>query len=64
MKLFCKMGLAVMSFMLLAGMLMKIFGGEYIATVADSDRKLPIYCVDRDDNKIALSFDAAWGKSR
>lgn len=23
-------------------------------------RKLPIYCVDRDDNKIALTFDVAW----
>lgn len=24
-------------------------------------RELPIYCVQTDDNKIALSFDAAWG---
>lgn len=24
-------------------------------------RKLPIYCVDRVDNKVALSFDASWG---
>ncbi len=24
-------------------------------------RSLPIYCVERDDNKIALSFDCAWG---
>ena len=24
-------------------------------------RELPIYCVKMDDNKIALSFDAAWG---
>lgn len=24
-------------------------------------RSLPIYCVDRDDNKIAISFDCAWG---
>ncbi len=24
-------------------------------------RSLPIYCVDRDDNKIAVSFDCAWG---
>lgn len=24
-------------------------------------RSLPIYCVGRDDNKIAISFDCAWG---
>ena len=27
----------------------------------NSNRLLPIYCVDRDDNKISISFDAAWG---
>lgn len=26
-----------------------------------SDRQLPIYCVQRDDKTVALSFDAAWG---
>jgi len=26
-----------------------------------SKKKLPIYCVDTDKPKIALSFDAAWG---
>ena len=29
--------------------------------VGVSARQLPIYCVDRDDNKVAISFDAAWG---
>ena len=24
-------------------------------------RELPIYCVERDDKKISISFDAAWG---
>lgn len=24
-------------------------------------RQLPIYCVDRDDNMLSISFDAAWG---
>ena len=27
----------------------------------DSGRLLPIYCVERPDNKISVSFDAAWG---
>ena len=30
-------------------------------TTAASTRQLPIYCVDRADNKVAISFDAAWG---
>lgn len=32
-----------------------------VGVLADSNRKLPIYCVECDDKKIALSFDAAWG---
>lgn len=27
-------------------------------------KKLPIYCVDKKEKDIALSFDAAWGDSR
>ena len=27
-------------------------------------RKIPIYCVDRDDNYVAISFDAAWGADK
>lgn len=30
-------------------------------TYSKSSKKLPIYCVDTPDKKIALSFDAAWG---
>ncbi|NBI05429.1 polysaccharide deacetylase family sporulation protein PdaB [Senegalia massiliensis] len=32
-----------------------------IAEVFSPDKKLPIYGVDRDDKKVAISFDAAWG---
>lgn len=32
-----------------------------VATFADSDRKLPIYCVECEKKQIAISFDAAWG---
>ena len=31
------------------------------ASVVSGKRELPIYCVNRDDNKISISFDAAWG---
>lgn len=27
-------------------------------------RKIPVYCVDRDDNYVAISFDAAWGADK
>lgn len=32
-----------------------------IGVLANSDRKLPIYCVETNEKKVALSFDAAWG---
>lgn len=28
------------------------------------DRELPIYCVDTEEKKISISFDAAWGEGR
>ncbi|MCD7854096.1 MAG: hypothetical protein LUG66_00570 [Clostridiales bacterium] len=34
------------------------------AEVSAAKKALPIYCVDRDDNKIAISFDVAWGAVR
>ena len=34
---------------------------ENIASVFSTVKELPIYSVERDDKKIALSFDAAWG---
>lgn len=30
-------------------------------STAASPRKLPIYCTDREDNRVCLTFDAAWG---
>lgn len=30
-------------------------------TVSAPERQLPIYCVEREDKAVALSFDAAWG---
>ncbi len=33
-------------------------------TMANSDRKLPIYCVETDKKQVAISFDAAWGNTK
>ena len=37
-----------------------------VETSASQQRKIPIYCVDREgqDKKIAISFDAAWGNEQ
>ena len=35
--------------------------GSLLASATVGDRELPIYCVDTTENKVALSFDAAWG---
>lgn len=31
---------------------------------AGKAKKLPIYCVDTEEKKVSLSFDAAWGNGR
>ena len=33
-------------------------------TASVSTRQLPIYCVDRDQKVVSISFDAAWGDVR
>ena len=30
-------------------------------TVSATPRKIPIYCVDKNEKVVAISFDAAWG---
>lgn len=35
--------------------------GSLLTSATVGDRELPIYCVDTTENKVALSFDAAWG---
>ncbi len=35
-----------------------------VVTFADSDRKLPIYCVECEKKQVAISFDAAWGNTK
>lgn len=37
------------------------FGDKSTMNNNVGDRELPIYCVDTEENKVALSFDAAWG---
>lgn len=38
--------------------------GAYAVYSERTTRKLPIYCVDADEKKVALTFDASWGADR
>lgn len=40
---------------------LKRTGAYAVYTLATKNRDIPIYCVGRDDNKISISFDCAWG---
>ena len=35
-----------------------------VVSAAATKRELPIYCVQRDQNMVSISFDAAWGDVR
>lgn len=37
---------------------------SYVPTFAFQNSKKPIYCVDTDEKKVAISFDAAWGADK
>ena len=40
----------------------KILSNNVVLNVFKNNKRIiPIYCVDREDKKIAISFDAAWG---
>ncbi len=35
-----------------------------VSVFANSNRLLPIYCVETDKKQIAISFDAVWGNAK
>ena len=52
---------SAVSLVLLTALILWAVNSPAIVGVAASDRQLPVYCVQRDDKTVALSFDAAWG---
>ena len=50
----------ILTLFALACVLLNTNGGRAV-TAAVTKRELPIYCVDTDEKKLAISFDAAWG---
>lgn len=68
---FIKTGLFTLSIILLSGIAivqsqknMENQSNPSTASNVIHNKKLPIYCVDRKDKVVALSFDAAWGARR
>jgi polysaccharide deacetylase family sporulation protein PdaB len=60
-SLFVKIGIIVLSIIMLLGIGFKYLPDAITVSNFSSKRDLPIYCVNTEDNKVALSFDAAWG---
>ena len=50
-----------LAFVLLVVFIFWTVNNPAIVGVSASKRQLPVYCVQRDDKIVALSFDAAWG---
>ena len=46
---------------LLAAAMFALVNAPAVAEASATDRQLPIYCVQRDQKMLAISFDAAWG---
>ena len=56
--------IAIMGFCIIAVALTVIISvqGITVATNASAQtKKIPIYCVDKEDKVVSISFDAAWG---
>ena len=51
----------LLAILLLSAVSAAYVSGARTAEVLARKRELPVYSVDRDDGKIAISFDAAWG---
>ncbi|MDF2484444.1 MAG: hypothetical protein K0R46_612 [Herbinix sp.] len=59
--LFVKIGIVVLSIIAIISLGIKILPQAITVTNINSIRELPIYCVDTKENKVAISFDVAWG---
>lgn len=61
---FLKAGIIILSGVLLIASGIQFIPDVISVSSTSNGRELPIYCVNREDNKVALSFDAAWGNGR
>jgi len=59
-KFFIKTGIVVLTFMLICGIAIKYIPKVVTVTNSATSKKIPIYSVDEDEHKIALSFDSTY----
>lgn len=59
--LFVKIGIIVLTVLAIVGLGIKFLPDAITVSNIGKKRDLPIYSVETDENKVALSFDAAWG---
>jgi peptidoglycan-N-acetylglucosamine deacetylase len=60
-SLFMKIGIIILSMIAITGLGIKVLPNAVTVSNTSSKRDLPIYCVNTEEKKVALSFDAAWG---
>ena len=60
-SLFVKVGIIVLSIIMIIGFGIKILPEAVTVSNIATRRDLPIYCVNTEEKKVALSFDTAWG---
>ena len=56
--------LCICAVVVIAALVFGVFtavGWNETLTTAAADKKLPIYCTDKQEKIVSLSFDAAWG---
>ncbi len=53
--------LSVLSLVMAVVLIFGVVHSPLAISAAKTERKLPIYCVKRDDKAVSLTFDAAWG---
>lgn len=51
----------VLSMLLVLVLIFAVVNWPTAVSASKTDRKLPVYCVERDDKCVSLTFDAAWG---
>lgn len=56
--------IGIITFLFLAFMVGMYVNYKSTGVFFKREKKLPIYCVDRNDKKVAISFDTSWGVDR
>jgi peptidoglycan-N-acetylglucosamine deacetylase len=55
-------GFTSLTLLLIAALLIAVVNLQNTGVFLNTNRKLPIYCVDTKEKKVALTFDASWGE--